>query len=385
MLKFMSDNLLKQLRDEMGLTQEAVAIKLGVTPNTVQNWERLFKFKRPEDLHALLDVYGVSDATRNLVVMDVYGRKSEGDVAMPEKNPECVVLKQAVDRLVDEKDVQYVPYPLDKVCTCLDVIEIRIKCLGTAIQYVETYFFSKKGVVIAGWETAITIDAVGGEYSVEIGAAEVYQIQENNSKVSAIFPFGDDEDWMIHSEEFGREMDCEEYMDALSSKVELRRSSLEELKVALGLMKRDFLELRIIRERILAYMCQQSCWEKSVEVSGLIDVNDEMFWEVLTIQRTGRSYRKGSTLKRMEWFLDRKKDSISIDRRPKMKKRSRMDIYCESGFQSRETVAQVLSVMGRALDAVPVICDVSEAVNWEDMCLQSTLLKEYLVQYKQTE
>lgn len=379
-----NNDFLKKLRESKGFTQEEVADRLGFSTNTVQNWERDLRFKRPEDLHALLDLYGVTDVTRSNIVLTVYGRKAGDDCAViPEKAPECAALKEAMERLAGEKDVaQYVLYPLDKTCTCLSIVDNRIKCLETAIDYVDKFYFRKKARWIAGWETAILIDTVGREYGVEIGAVGVYQIQENNWKVGDAFPLGDEEGWTVYSEEFDREFDYEEYADALSSKVDWHRSPLEEQGKALGDMKRDLLELSVVRERILTYVCQQGSWEKQVDVSGLLDVDNRMFWELVTIQRTGQFFKKTSTLRRMKWFLAPERDKlISIDRRPKVRKQSLMEIYCDAVFYGKETVAQALHVMGRALDLMPADVEVLDKREWEDVCHQSTVLKERLMQY----
>ena len=135
----MEKKFLKKLREAKGLTQEEVASIMVVSVTTVQNWERDFRFEMPEDLHSLLDLYVVSDSMRKLIVLDVYGRKSKDDSAIvAEKSPEFAVFKAAVDRLVEEKDVKhYVSYPLDKTCTCLNILDNRIKCLETTIDYVD--------------------------------------------------------------------------------------------------------------------------------------------------------------------------------------------------------------------------------------------------------
>lgn len=380
-----SSNFLKQLRESKGFTQEEVADRLKVTTNTVQNWERDLRFKKPEDLHSLLDLYGVSDSMRKLIVLDVYGRKSKDDSAIvAEKSPEFAVFKAAVDRLVEEKDVKhYVSYPLDKTCTCLNILDNRIKCLETTIDYVDRSYFSKKTRWIAGWETAILIDTIGREYGVEIGAVGVYQIQENNFKVDEAFPMGDEEGWTVYSEEFDREFDCEEYLDALSTKVDWTRSPLEEQGKALGEMRKDLLELSVMRERILTYICRQGGWETQVNISGLLDVGSEMFWEIVTIQRTGKSYRRVSTVRRMEWFLAPERSNLlSIDRRRKVRKQSLMESYCDAVVYDKGTVAQALRVMGRALDLMPVDVEVLDAREWADVCRSSTLFKERLMQYR---
>jgi transcriptional regulator with XRE-family HTH domain len=66
------DNILKKLREEAGMTQEAVADELGVAVNTIQNWERTGKIAK-ESLHGLLDLYGVDQMMRNRVVLSIFG------------------------------------------------------------------------------------------------------------------------------------------------------------------------------------------------------------------------------------------------------------------------------------------------------------------------
>ncbi len=68
----MTDNILKKLREELGLTQETVADELEVSVNTIQNWERTGKIAK-ESLHGLLDLYGVDQMMRRRVVLSVFG------------------------------------------------------------------------------------------------------------------------------------------------------------------------------------------------------------------------------------------------------------------------------------------------------------------------
>ena len=68
----MRDNILKKLREELGLTQETVADELEVSVNTIQNWERTGKIAK-ESLHGLLDLYGVDQTMRSRVVLSVFG------------------------------------------------------------------------------------------------------------------------------------------------------------------------------------------------------------------------------------------------------------------------------------------------------------------------
>lgn len=69
-------DILKKLRDEANLTQEAVAAELSVSVNTVQNWERTGRITK-ESLHQLLDLYKVSSSKRDEVVLTIFGDDRE--------------------------------------------------------------------------------------------------------------------------------------------------------------------------------------------------------------------------------------------------------------------------------------------------------------------
>lgn len=51
---------LKQLRESKGLTQLQVAYQLGVSPQTVYNWERGAREPKARHLQQLAALYGVS-------------------------------------------------------------------------------------------------------------------------------------------------------------------------------------------------------------------------------------------------------------------------------------------------------------------------------------
>ncbi len=51
---------IRQLREELGWTQLQLAIKLGVTPVTVYNWERGKFEPKASQLRALARAFGVS-------------------------------------------------------------------------------------------------------------------------------------------------------------------------------------------------------------------------------------------------------------------------------------------------------------------------------------
>lgn len=69
----MCTSTLQTLRNRTGLTQEQVAEKMGVSTNTIQNWEGTGNIKK-DQLHQLLDLYRVDRDTRNKVVLDLFGR-----------------------------------------------------------------------------------------------------------------------------------------------------------------------------------------------------------------------------------------------------------------------------------------------------------------------
>ena len=55
---------LKQLRQQSGLTQEQVAERLCVSPISVYNWERWYRFRYPYHAHRLFRLYGVNEELR---------------------------------------------------------------------------------------------------------------------------------------------------------------------------------------------------------------------------------------------------------------------------------------------------------------------------------
>ncbi len=71
--------ILKALRKKAGLKQEEVAELMGVTPNTVSNWETLGKFKKSADLHKLLELYQASQKERAIVLQLVYGDEKSNE------------------------------------------------------------------------------------------------------------------------------------------------------------------------------------------------------------------------------------------------------------------------------------------------------------------
>lgn len=77
----MHSELLVNLRHDCGFTQEEAAERLDINVHTLQNRERTGNFRRPEDLHAMLDLYGADEETRRRVILEVYGDGRNNKVA----------------------------------------------------------------------------------------------------------------------------------------------------------------------------------------------------------------------------------------------------------------------------------------------------------------
>lgn len=65
-------NILKQLRQKAGLTQEKLAEEINVAPTTVQNWEKEDKIP-PDGFRLLFDYYKFSSRVKNNLVAAFYG------------------------------------------------------------------------------------------------------------------------------------------------------------------------------------------------------------------------------------------------------------------------------------------------------------------------
>lgn len=135
------ENTLKLLREKAGLTQEVVADRLEMTVGTIQNWERTGKIQK-EQLHNLLDLYGVGAAERNRVVLDIFGddRREEEKPAVESDNfpyflfddrPDIVAAAKRAELSVEEMELfgytYYLEYFID---TCGEYHEHR-----TSIDY----------------------------------------------------------------------------------------------------------------------------------------------------------------------------------------------------------------------------------------------------------
>lgn len=124
------ENTLKLLREKAGLTQEVVADRLEMTVGTIQNWERTGKIQK-EQLHNLLDLYGVGAAERNRVVLDIFGddRKEEEKPTSENDNfpyflftdrPDIVAAAKRAELSVEEMELFGYTYYLRHYVNCND-------------------------------------------------------------------------------------------------------------------------------------------------------------------------------------------------------------------------------------------------------------------------
>lgn len=365
-------NLLKEIRNVVGMTQEDVADKLGVTVNTVQNWERFSRFGSPEKLNELLDLYGVNGDLRKDIIFSVYGRNGSKENL---RQINYDMLMSAVDVLNSEKDVNYYTFfPVDAIITALTVLENRIECLSVTISYLEMKFLRDKELSLLGTlDTAYIIDSVGKEYGVEVGAVSYFQVQKINEKVNAIFCFGED-DGHLYFQEFGKYMNYREYFDALKKKI-VFPLVLEKLEVE-NLLKKiedERCKLSCLRESVLFAVCNLLGIDDMIDISGLVDVNNHIFWEVVTIKAIGKSFLKNSTLERMKEFLFLDKN-VSIDRRIIEK----MDLYCNSSFCDKVTAEKAMDILINKARCGCFDHNIMMREEWIYICKRSKVLADYI-------
>lgn len=116
--------MLKELRLRARLTQEEVAELMGVTPNTVSDWEITRKFKTSDDMHKLLDIYHAGQLERAIVLQLCYGdsRSEEYFTAamitetVRAMNHSRAALREALNKLSIECEAN----PILKALTCDD-------------------------------------------------------------------------------------------------------------------------------------------------------------------------------------------------------------------------------------------------------------------------
>lgn len=288
------------------------------------------------------------------------------------------MIRRAIELIKNEKDTdQYRPYPLDKITLCLNVVDEAKKGLETTIRYLEAYT-NNVFLFISGWETAMVIDKISEDFKIKSGASDVYQHQQNQWKASCIFPLGEIKGWSFQSEEFDEQLSYTEYFEKLSEKYPTHgTSSKGDIRKALVEMKKMIIKLQLIREAAIDYIVSQGCWEDGIDVTAEIDITDGSYWEVITLPRTGQSFRRVSQKERMERVLvsEHCQDKISINRRRVERKDMRRDLYCRT-YYDWKTVFEAVEVVKRVVPVMKKII-ISEE-EWISECNRSLILKQFI-------
>lgn len=376
-------NILKSLRKRLGLTQELVAEKVGVSVNTLQNWENGGRIRNPSHLNKLMDIYGIGENLRQMIVLSIY----DCDVVdisggVGKLNYSATV--DALDSLSREKDVKYyMNYPFDKIITALIVIDDRIKCLAVSLKYWQLKTKKRVSTMIFDKATALLIDAVSRDYGLGATADIVYQIQDINEKVNDIFPLAG-YGGALYMDEFGEYMDYNTYLRSSISKIVVPQVQIDaKLEIALDDMRVDYNRLYSMREYVLSSLSLDGVWQDLIDLSGLVDIRHHIFWEVFTILPFGKSFMKNSSVKAMEWFLRGPgRDKVSIDRRVVNDKEC-MYLYCDASFYDRGVVNKALEILeNNAGFKVGANDRIVSREQWIDVCKKSGILDDYILSVK---
>lgn len=376
-------NILKSLRKRLGLTQELVAEKVGVSVNTLQNWENGGRIRNPSHLNKLMDIYGIGENLRQMIVWSIYDCDVV-DISGGVGKLNYSATLDALDSLSREKDVKYyMNYPFDKIITALIVIDDRIKCLAVSLKYWQLKTKKRVSTMIFDKATALLIDAVSRDYGLGATADIVYQIQDINEKVNDIFPLAG-YGGALYMDEFGEYMDYNTYLRSSISKIVVPQVQIDaKLEIALDDMRVDYNRLYSMREYVLSSLSLDGVWQDLIDLSGLVDIRHHIFWEVFTILPFGKSFMKNSSVKAMEWFLRGPgRDKVSIDRRVVNDKEC-MYLYCDASFYDRGVVNKALEILeNNAGFKVGANDRIVSREKWIDVCKKSGILDDYILSVK---
>lgn len=263
------NNILKCLRLQAGLTQEQVAELINVTTNTVQNWERNYKFASSEQLHKLLDLYNVDEITRLKVILAVYSRKNDSL---------HLVVDSSSDFLADkELSLQY-------YTNILSALENRMKCVECTLHYLDNRkpAFTRK--------TAKIIDLIASEYNIILNAEEEFTVYCFNANLHNQFPLADCVPMPIS--EYGRDMTYDEYFNKKNRELHSchKRTQGEALNDAIKKIKKKYNALSKLYNYFLRYIADTYASD-DISVTDEIDVDSNEKYKVLTILPAGKRYK----------------------------------------------------------------------------------------------
>lgn len=323
------NNNLKQLREKVGLTQEAAAEAIDISPSTIQNWEYGQLPRDPTLLHNLLDVYQVTDMERAKTILSLY---------YPENKLTKSELFQTVHEWVPDLTSPPCPNRLDLYTDTLEKLDARIVCLEHTRIFANG-ILSHKYCSIYNLATAKTIDKVATEYNLTLNAEVNFCISAANQECTYYFPLGDR--YKMPVGESGVVMSDSEFLLSRQKVTLSDRSDDLQIGTTLPLLDRDLGKLRTLQNSILLQIANSSYFAGSVTTAYVVEKSG-VLWQQIHIKPCQKTY-----------FLPVEKSELgNIIKHKKIYRLSFSDkkqiypypittlLYCDSPYISRESAEQ---------------------------------------------
>ena len=372
-------SILRKLRENANMTQDYVAEKFDRSINTVKNWESTMKFRSPEDLHKLLNLYRVNDAVRALIVQQVYGSKSSVTDNLVNNH---VVENIEIKDITLEGVVTCKINRLDRIVEAIEVLEGRIKCLTTTVDYINYAFISKCTPDIFGIKTAKIIDLTADEYDITVDAEKTYLLSEAIKDIKNIYPYGEMYDYKVYVPRYGKEMTYEECLHETHKSIgKINRSLDDNIFLALNQIEAEIYQLKCILRAALLFIAKRD----DVEVSYVVDMVHKCVWDLVTVKVTGKTFKTMSSETRIKQLID---DNVAyktvvLDNKP---------VDLEAQVNTVNVDVEVFydkAVVAKALDILKDIVSLSSNVDetymdddeWIDFCVQSDELQNYITKF----
>lgn len=312
------NNILKSLRLQAGLTQEQVAELVDVTTNTVQNWERNYKFSTSEQLHKLLDIYNVDEITRLKVILAVYSRKNDSL---------HLIVDSSYDLFAD-KDLL-----LQYYTNILSAIENRMMCVECTIDYLDNHktAFTRK--------TAKIIDLIASEYNIILNVEEEYNVYCFNANLHNQFPLADYVPTRV--DEYDCYMTYDEYINKKNCELHSchKRTQEKALNDAIKKIKKNYNALSKLYNYFLHYITDTYASD-DISVTDEIDVDSNEMYKVLTILPAGKSY-----LIRNNTFIENNVDTLLQHNAIQNSNYT----YCDAMFIDKSTTKKIFEAVKKEL------------------------------------
>lgn len=309
------NNILKFLRLQAGLTQEQVAELVDVTTNTVQNWERNYKFSSSEQLHKLLDIYNVDEITRLKVILAVYSRKNDSFHLVADSSYALLADKELL--------LQY-------YTNILSALENRMMCVECTIDYLDNHkpAFTRK--------TAKIIDLIASEYNIILNAEEEFNVYCFNANLHNQFPLADYVPTPV--DEYGRDMTYDEYFNKKNRELHNRQNQTQgkALNDAIKKIKKNHNALSKLYNFFLHYIADTYA-NDDISVTDEIDVARNEMYQVLTILPAGKSYLIRNIENDVDTLLQHKAIQNSNY------------TYCDASFIDKSTTKRIFEAVKKEL------------------------------------